>query len=119
MGELLPVSPVLVFDPSRQLLTTYSGAWLESKEIKDTKLTLAYIDGINNRYDNQFRDLTKCSLQVKDSDGTRELLGPTRMVCILRVLIINLHLRLVVAIGMPMFKTFTHSNMLGANYKPS
>jgi len=58
VGELLPVSPVLVFDPSRQLLTTYSGAWLESKEIKDTKLTLAYIDKINNRYDNQFRDLT-------------------------------------------------------------
>lgn len=59
VGELLPVSPVLVFDPSRQLLTTFSGAWLESKDIKDTKLTLAYIDGINNRYDNQFRDLTK------------------------------------------------------------
>ncbi|WP_349927795.1 OprD family outer membrane porin [Acinetobacter sp. A1-4-2] len=58
VGELLPVSPVLVFDPSRQLLTTYSGAWLESKEIKDTKLTVAYIDKINNRYDNQFRDLT-------------------------------------------------------------
>src|SRR5690606_39239065 len=59
VGELLPVSPVLVFDPSRQLLTTFSGAWLESKEIKDTKLTLAYIDKINNRYDNQFRGLTK------------------------------------------------------------
>src|SRR5690606_37302480 len=59
VGELLPLSPVLVFDPSRQLLTTYSGAWLESKDLKDTKLTLAYIDGINNRYDNQFRDLTK------------------------------------------------------------
>lgn len=59
VGELRPVSPVLVFDPSRQLLTTYSGAWLESKELKDTKLTLAYIDGINNRYDNQFRNLTK------------------------------------------------------------
>ena len=58
VGELLPVSPVIVFDPSRQLITTYSGAWLESKEIKDTKLTLAYIDKINNRYDNQFRDLT-------------------------------------------------------------
>lgn len=58
VGELLPVSPVLVFDPSRQLMTTYSGAWLESKDIKDTKLTLAYIDKINNRYDNQFRDLT-------------------------------------------------------------
>lgn len=58
VGELLLVSPVLVFDPSRQLITTYSGAWLESKEIKDTKLTLAYVDKINNRYDNQFRDLT-------------------------------------------------------------
>ena len=59
VGDLLPMSPVVFFDPSRQLLTTYSGAWLESKELKDTKLTLAYIDGINNRYDNQFRDLTK------------------------------------------------------------
>jgi benzoate transport porin len=58
VGELLPVSPVLVFDPSRQLITTYNGAWLESKDLQDTKLTLAYIDGINNRYDNQFRDLT-------------------------------------------------------------
>ncbi len=60
VGELLPVSPVLVFDPSRQLITTYSGAWLESKDIlEDTKFTVAYIDKINNRYDNQFRDLTK------------------------------------------------------------
>ncbi|WP_262477317.1 MULTISPECIES: OprD family porin [Acinetobacter] len=59
VGELLPVSPVLVFDPSRQLITTYSGAWLESKDIlEDTKFTVAYIDKINNRYDNQFRDLT-------------------------------------------------------------
>ena len=59
VGELLPVSPVLVFDPSRQLLTTYTGAWLESKDLlDDTKFTVAYIDGINNRYDNQFRDLT-------------------------------------------------------------
>src|SRR5690606_19516339 len=58
VGDLLSMSPVVFFDPSRQLLTTYSGAWLESKDIKDTKLTLAYIDKINNRYDNQFRDLT-------------------------------------------------------------
>ncbi|MGE8538256.1 MAG: OprD family outer membrane porin [Acinetobacter sp.] len=60
VGELLPMSPVLFFDPSRQLLTTYSGAWLESKDIlENTKFTVAYIDRINNRYDNQFRDLTK------------------------------------------------------------
>ncbi len=58
VGEILPVSPVLVFDPSRQLLTTYSGVWLESKDVKNTKLTLAYIDGINARYDNQFQDLS-------------------------------------------------------------
>src|SRR5690606_13423764 len=59
VGELLPVSPVLVFDPSRQLLTTYSGVCLKYKDRKDTKLTLSYIDCINKRYDNQFRDLTK------------------------------------------------------------
>lgn len=71
VGELLPVSPVLVFDPSRQLITTYSGAWLESKEIKDTKLTLAYIDKINNRYDNQFRDLALFSPGRTLPDGTQ------------------------------------------------
>lgn len=58
VGEILPISPVLLVDPSRQLLTTYSGAWLESKELKNTKLTLAYIDGINARYDNQFQNLS-------------------------------------------------------------
>lgn len=67
IGELLPVSPVLVFDPSRQLLTTFGGAWLESKDIKDTKLTLAYIDSINNRYDNQFRGLTKFAPPAYDN----------------------------------------------------
>lgn len=58
IGELLPISPVLTYDPTRQLITTFNGAWLESKDLKDTKLTLAYVDGINNRYDNQFRNLT-------------------------------------------------------------
>ena len=72
VGELLPVSPVLVFDPSRQLLTTYSGAWLESKDVKDTKLTLAYIDGINNRYDNQFRELTKFAPPANYDTGAEE-----------------------------------------------
>lgn len=59
VGELLPVSPVLVFDPSRQLITTYSGAWLESKDLKNTKLTAGYVNRINNRYDDDFRRLTK------------------------------------------------------------
>lgn len=58
VGELLPTSPVIFYDPSRQLLTTYNGAWLESKDLPNTKLTLAYIDGINARYDNQYQDLT-------------------------------------------------------------
>lgn len=58
VGDLLPMSPVVFFDPSRQLLTTYSGAWLESKDLKNTKLTLAYLDGINARYDNQYQDFT-------------------------------------------------------------
>ncbi len=58
VGELLPISPVLVYDPSRQLLTTYDGAWLESKELKNTKITLAYIDGINTRYGDQYQELT-------------------------------------------------------------
>ena len=58
VGELLPTSPVLYFDPSRQLLTTYTGVWLESKDLKDTKITVAYIDKINPRYDNENLDLS-------------------------------------------------------------
>ena len=57
-GELLPMSPVLFFDSSRQLLTTYTGAWLESKDLKDTKITVAYIDKVNPRYDNEDLDLS-------------------------------------------------------------
>lgn len=58
VGDLLPMSPVVFFDPSRQLVTTYSGAWLESKDLKDTKITLAYLDGINARFDNQYQDFS-------------------------------------------------------------
>ncbi|MBK0062432.1 MULTISPECIES: OprD family outer membrane porin [unclassified Acinetobacter] len=56
VGEILPITPVVVFDPSRQLLTTYNGVWLESKDIKNTKLTLGYLDSINARYENQPMD---------------------------------------------------------------
>ncbi len=56
VGEILPVSPVVHFDPSRQLLTTFEGAWLESKDLKNTKVTLGYLDGINARYENQVHD---------------------------------------------------------------
>lgn len=83
VGDLLPMSPVIFFDPSRQLLTTYSGAWLESKDIKDTKLTLAYIDGINARYDNQYQNLTlfpqndfaKAEAANKATDGGMYIFG--------------------------------------------
>lgn len=57
VGELVPMTPVLFFDPSRQLLTTYNGIWLESKEIEKTKITLGYIESINARYENQAMDL--------------------------------------------------------------
>lgn len=53
VGEILPTTPIVYFDPSRQLLTTYDGVWLESKDIDKTKITLGYLDGINARYENQ------------------------------------------------------------------
>lgn len=56
IGEILPVSPVVHFDPSRQLYTTYNGVWLESKDLDKTKITLGYLDSINARYENQAHD---------------------------------------------------------------
>lgn len=56
VGEILPATPVVHFDPSRQLLTTYNGVWLESKDIDKTKITLGYLDSINARYENQAHD---------------------------------------------------------------
>lgn len=78
VGEILPLTPVVVADPSRQLLTTYQGVWLESKDIDNTKVTLGYLDGVNARYENQVHDfklwpkpLNSEAGQVKsgDSDG--------------------------------------------------
>ncbi|MFW1859696.1 OprD family outer membrane porin [Acinetobacter defluvii] len=78
VGEILPATPVVHFDPSRQLLTTFQGAWLESKDLKNAKITLGYLDGINARYENQVQDfklwpneLNTEKNQVKsgDSDG--------------------------------------------------
>lgn len=53
VGEILPATPVVHFDPSRQLLTTFEGVWLESKDLDKTKITLGYLDGVNARYENQ------------------------------------------------------------------
>ena len=78
IGEILPFTPVVTFDPSRQLLTTYEGIWLESKDIDKTKITLGYLDGINARYDNQVQDFKlwpnnldseKGQVKPGDSDG--------------------------------------------------
>ncbi|AWL30135.1 OprD family porin [Acinetobacter defluvii] len=78
VGEILPATPVVHFDPSRQLLTTFQGAWLESKDLKNAKITLGYLGGINARYENQVQDfklwpneLNTEKNQVKsgDSDG--------------------------------------------------
>ena len=78
VGEILPATPVVHFDPSRQLLTTYEGVWLESKDLKNTKLTLGYLDGINARYENQVHDFKlwpnelgteKGQVKSGDSDG--------------------------------------------------
>ena len=78
IGEILPTTPVVHFDPSRQLLTTYEGVWLESKDVKNAKITLGYLDGINTRYENQVHDfklwpneINTENKQVKsgDSDG--------------------------------------------------
>lgn len=78
VGEILPATPVVHFDPSRQLLTTYEGAWLESKDIDNTKITLGYLTGINARYENQVHDFKlwpnelnteKGQVKPGDSDG--------------------------------------------------
>lgn len=53
VGEILPATPVVYFDPSRQLLTTYNGVWFESKDLDKTKITVGYLDSINARYENQ------------------------------------------------------------------
>lgn len=78
VGEILPATPVVHFDPSRQLLTTFEGAWLESKDLKNTKITLGYLTGIHARYENQVHDFKlwpneldteKNQVKSGDSDG--------------------------------------------------
>lgn len=58
VGELLPMAPVAFIDNSRQLVTTYAGAMLESKEIKDLKISAGRITHINSREDDQFTKLS-------------------------------------------------------------
>lgn len=70
IGEILPMTPVVYFDPSRQLLTTYNGVWLESKDIENTKLTFGYLDSINARYENQPMDFGLWPKALNNNDKT-------------------------------------------------
>ncbi|QIO09911.1 OprD family outer membrane porin [Acinetobacter lanii] len=71
VGEIFPMTPIVYFDPSRQLITSYEGAWLESKDIKNTKVTLGYLWSINARYNNQFDDFTLWPNEVAVKDDKR------------------------------------------------
>ena len=57
VGELLPMNPVAFIDNSRQLVTTYAGAMLESKEVKDLKITAGRITHVNARDDDSFEEI--------------------------------------------------------------
>lgn len=71
VGELLPKTPVLFIDDSRQLVTTYAGAMLESKEIENLKLSAGRFTHINARDDDEFNKLTLAGSTDpnKESDG--------------------------------------------------
>ena len=58
VGELRPMTPVAFIDDSRQLVTTYAGAMLESKEIKDLKISAGRLTHINSREDDQYTKLS-------------------------------------------------------------
>ena len=57
VGELQPMNPVAFIDNSRQLVTTYAGAMLESKEVKDLKITAGRITHVNARDDDSFEKI--------------------------------------------------------------
>lgn len=70
IGEIIPVTPVVHFDPSRQLLTTFNGVWLESKDLKNKKITIGYLDSINSRYENQSMDFGLWPKALNNNDKT-------------------------------------------------
>lgn len=71
VGELFPKTPVLFIDDSRQLVTTYAGAMLESKEIKNLKVSAGRFTHINARDDDEYRKFTlgNSTDPAKRSDG--------------------------------------------------
>lgn len=71
VGELLPKTPVLFIDDSRQLVTTFAGAMLESKEIKNLKVSAGRFTHINARDDDEFKKMSLGGNKDpnKESDG--------------------------------------------------
>lgn len=57
IGEQRPNLPVASFDPTRQLVTSYQGSLLESKEIKDLTLTAGRFWSIAGRESSNTEDL--------------------------------------------------------------
>lgn len=57
IGEQRPNLPVASFDPTRQLVTSYQGTLLESKEIKDLTLTAGRFWSIAGRESSNTEDL--------------------------------------------------------------
>lgn len=57
IGEQRPNLPVASYDPTRQLLTTYQGALLESKEVKDLTLTAGRFWSIAGRESSNTEEL--------------------------------------------------------------
>ncbi|MDP7774431.1 OprD family outer membrane porin [Acinetobacter nosocomialis] len=75
VGELLPRTPIVHFDESRQLVTSLAGAMLENKDIQNLKITAGRITHINARNDDKYRKLSMMAAgPVKESDGLN-LLG--------------------------------------------
>lgn len=58
IGELRPMTPVAFIDDSRQLVTTYAGIMLESKEVKDLKISAGRLTHINSREDDDYEKLS-------------------------------------------------------------
>lgn len=58
IGELFPKTPVLFMDDSRQLITTFAGVMLESKDIENLKLSAGRFTHVNARDDDEFRKFT-------------------------------------------------------------
>lgn len=75
VGELYPMTPVAFIDDSRQLVTSYAGAMIESKEIKNLKISAGRLTRINAREDDKYRKISLFTGQAssnpnaKGSDG--------------------------------------------------